>query len=262
LIKTDYEEGRLQPTQAGHSQLATPPANYFLLVKCSISGDQDEGLCRLNVDVDFENEFIAVFRRMTQEKKESPDQISIYCLRTLKLLGSLDLSTRPVYPIHKVLGKYLIRLPGDRSTIDFANLYNWQEGSLVKILTRTFSISEFTEYQLSTFDEAHFCAAIIEPERRDRKCNGAFVWNLESGNPDPMLNLYPEGLEQWSSPCFVPWQQRMYCVCRGSIGDPINIRGFCLKSGTEVFTSNLDPGRNLRKTGIIEMLRTIENVYK
>jgi hypothetical protein len=24
LIKTDYEEGRLQPTQAGHPQLATP----------------------------------------------------------------------------------------------------------------------------------------------------------------------------------------------------------------------------------------------
>jgi hypothetical protein len=24
LIKTDYEEGRLQPTQAGHLQLATP----------------------------------------------------------------------------------------------------------------------------------------------------------------------------------------------------------------------------------------------
>jgi hypothetical protein len=24
LIKTDYKEGRLQPTQAGHPQLATP----------------------------------------------------------------------------------------------------------------------------------------------------------------------------------------------------------------------------------------------
>jgi hypothetical protein len=24
LIKTDYEKGRLQPTQAGHPQLATP----------------------------------------------------------------------------------------------------------------------------------------------------------------------------------------------------------------------------------------------
>jgi hypothetical protein len=24
LIKTDYEEGRLQPTRAGHPQLATP----------------------------------------------------------------------------------------------------------------------------------------------------------------------------------------------------------------------------------------------
>jgi hypothetical protein len=32
LIKTDYEEGRLQPTPAGHPQLATPRANYFLLV--------------------------------------------------------------------------------------------------------------------------------------------------------------------------------------------------------------------------------------
>jgi hypothetical protein len=32
LIKTDYEEGRLQPTPAGHLQLATPRANYFLLV--------------------------------------------------------------------------------------------------------------------------------------------------------------------------------------------------------------------------------------
>jgi hypothetical protein len=35
LIKTDYEEERLQPTSAGHSQLATPWANYFLLVPFS-----------------------------------------------------------------------------------------------------------------------------------------------------------------------------------------------------------------------------------
>jgi hypothetical protein len=32
LIKTDYEEGRLQPTPAGHPQLATLRANPFLLV--------------------------------------------------------------------------------------------------------------------------------------------------------------------------------------------------------------------------------------
>jgi hypothetical protein len=32
LIKTDYEEGRLQPTPAGHPQLATARLNYFLLV--------------------------------------------------------------------------------------------------------------------------------------------------------------------------------------------------------------------------------------
>jgi hypothetical protein len=32
LIMTDYEEGRLQPTPAGHAQLAAPRANYFLLV--------------------------------------------------------------------------------------------------------------------------------------------------------------------------------------------------------------------------------------
>jgi hypothetical protein len=32
LIKTDYEKGRLQLTPAGHLQLATPRANYFLLV--------------------------------------------------------------------------------------------------------------------------------------------------------------------------------------------------------------------------------------
>jgi hypothetical protein len=32
LIMTDYEKGRLQPTPAGHAQLATPRANYFLLV--------------------------------------------------------------------------------------------------------------------------------------------------------------------------------------------------------------------------------------
>jgi hypothetical protein len=32
LIKTDYEEGILQPTPAGHLQLATPRASYFLLV--------------------------------------------------------------------------------------------------------------------------------------------------------------------------------------------------------------------------------------
>jgi hypothetical protein len=32
LFKTDYEEGRLQPTPAGHPQLATPRANHFLLV--------------------------------------------------------------------------------------------------------------------------------------------------------------------------------------------------------------------------------------
>jgi hypothetical protein len=29
LIKTDYEEGRLQPTPAGHPQLATPRATTF-----------------------------------------------------------------------------------------------------------------------------------------------------------------------------------------------------------------------------------------
>jgi hypothetical protein len=33
LIMTAYEEGRLQPTPAGHAQLATPWANYFLLVR-------------------------------------------------------------------------------------------------------------------------------------------------------------------------------------------------------------------------------------
>jgi hypothetical protein len=32
LIMTDYEEGRLQPTPAGHAQLANPSVNYFLLV--------------------------------------------------------------------------------------------------------------------------------------------------------------------------------------------------------------------------------------
>jgi hypothetical protein len=32
LIMIDYEEGRLQPTPFGHAQLATPRANYFLLV--------------------------------------------------------------------------------------------------------------------------------------------------------------------------------------------------------------------------------------
>jgi hypothetical protein len=32
LFKTDYEDGRLQPTPAGHPQLATPRASYFLLV--------------------------------------------------------------------------------------------------------------------------------------------------------------------------------------------------------------------------------------
>jgi hypothetical protein len=32
LIKTDYEDVRLQPTRAGHPLLATPRANYFLLV--------------------------------------------------------------------------------------------------------------------------------------------------------------------------------------------------------------------------------------
>jgi hypothetical protein len=32
LFKTDYEEGRLQPTPVGHPQLATPRANHFLLV--------------------------------------------------------------------------------------------------------------------------------------------------------------------------------------------------------------------------------------
>jgi hypothetical protein len=37
LIKTDYEEGRLQPTPAGHPQLATPRANHFLLVIIYIS---------------------------------------------------------------------------------------------------------------------------------------------------------------------------------------------------------------------------------
>jgi hypothetical protein len=32
LFKTDYEGRRLQPTPAGHPQLATPRASYFLLV--------------------------------------------------------------------------------------------------------------------------------------------------------------------------------------------------------------------------------------
>jgi hypothetical protein len=32
LIKTDYKERILQPTPSGHPQLATPRANYFLLV--------------------------------------------------------------------------------------------------------------------------------------------------------------------------------------------------------------------------------------
>jgi hypothetical protein len=32
LFKTDYEEGRLQPTPGGHPQLAIPRANSFLLV--------------------------------------------------------------------------------------------------------------------------------------------------------------------------------------------------------------------------------------
>jgi hypothetical protein len=32
LIKTDYEERKMQPTPAGHPQLATPRANHFLLV--------------------------------------------------------------------------------------------------------------------------------------------------------------------------------------------------------------------------------------
>jgi hypothetical protein len=36
LIKTDCKEGRLQPTPAGHLQLATPRANYFLLVISSL----------------------------------------------------------------------------------------------------------------------------------------------------------------------------------------------------------------------------------
>jgi hypothetical protein len=35
LIMTDYEEERLQPTPADHSQLATPRANYFLPVMLS-----------------------------------------------------------------------------------------------------------------------------------------------------------------------------------------------------------------------------------
>jgi hypothetical protein len=37
LIKTDYEEVKLQPAPAGHPQLATPRANYFLLVLFFIS---------------------------------------------------------------------------------------------------------------------------------------------------------------------------------------------------------------------------------
>jgi hypothetical protein len=36
LFKTDYEDGRLQPTPAGHPQLATSRANYFLLVLLSL----------------------------------------------------------------------------------------------------------------------------------------------------------------------------------------------------------------------------------
>jgi hypothetical protein len=39
LFKTDCEEGRLQPTPAGHRQLATPRANYFLLVWGTASMD-------------------------------------------------------------------------------------------------------------------------------------------------------------------------------------------------------------------------------
>jgi hypothetical protein len=36
LFKTDYEEGKLQPTLADHPQLATPRASYFLLVYAQI----------------------------------------------------------------------------------------------------------------------------------------------------------------------------------------------------------------------------------
>jgi hypothetical protein len=47
LIKTDYKEGRLQPTPAGHPHLVTPRANYFLLVsvlnKIDLKNEKPEG---------------------------------------------------------------------------------------------------------------------------------------------------------------------------------------------------------------------------
>jgi hypothetical protein len=39
----DYEEGRLQPTPAGHPQLATLRANPFLLVVYFIWGNPADG---------------------------------------------------------------------------------------------------------------------------------------------------------------------------------------------------------------------------
>ena len=41
LFKTDYEKGILQPTTAGQPQLATPRANYFLLVSIDVNKQPD-----------------------------------------------------------------------------------------------------------------------------------------------------------------------------------------------------------------------------
>ena len=51
LIKTDYEEGKLQLTPAGHPQLATPRANYSLLVTCFYSSLMYILLSRVNCKI-------------------------------------------------------------------------------------------------------------------------------------------------------------------------------------------------------------------
>jgi hypothetical protein len=52
LIKTDYEEGGLQPTPADYPQLATPRANYSLLVLFWASGSEGaKALCPHHLDI-------------------------------------------------------------------------------------------------------------------------------------------------------------------------------------------------------------------
>jgi hypothetical protein len=57
LIIADYEKGRLQATPADHAQLATPRANYFLLILLYVKSCVCYGLFFTRLLLSYANEF-------------------------------------------------------------------------------------------------------------------------------------------------------------------------------------------------------------